>query len=141
MLIFDITNSCNKIAESFFYKTKEYNGCIISLRLCSEEIDSFYHLAYYAVSNYKLVLGMLNENFYFSQEEGFEFLSYHDSCWRHDSYKKLKSIVREGNFRNVKIQEITPMKWEPIDCSIRGNIDNLFYVDEMRGEGEITVKE
>lgn len=142
MLIYDITNPCNKIAETFFDKTI-YNGCIITLRLCknSDECDSFYHLVYYARSNYKLVIGMFNDKPFFSEKHGFEFLSYHDSCWRYDSYKKLEKIVRDGNFRKVEIHEITPMQWKPIEFSISGNYDSVFSADENRGEGTITVKE
>jgi len=128
---YNITNSCNAIAEAFIYKTNEYNGCAITLRLNNKnvnEIDYFYHLVYYARSNYKLVLGMLNQKLFFSEKEGFSFLCYHDSAWRQDSYRDLQNVFKKGNYSHISIEEITPVNWDQIECSIPSNRDCLFNV-------------
>ena len=136
-------HSCNAIAEAFVYKTKGYNGCVITLRLSNKNVDerdSFYHLAYYARSNYKLVLGSLNKSFFFDNAT-FRVLCYHDSAWRHDSYNQLESIWKDGAYRKISIEEITPVNWVPIECSISSNRNELFSVQVSNSEGRIKIKE
>lgn len=142
--ISNIKNTCNVIAETFFDKTPGFNGCIITLRLYAEndnERDSFYHLAYYGRANYKLVLGLLSDRMsFFSIREGFSFLSYHDSCWRTDSYYPLEKIFKDGKFRKVVIDEITPVNWAQIEFSISSNYDSDYFIDIRKGEGTIKVQ-
>lgn len=139
--IYDIEQVCNTIAETFFSKIPGFNGCGISLRLYAEDDgrDSFYHLIYYKRSNYKLVLGLLNDDFTFSNKEKFSFLSYHDSCWRYDSYNILEKIVNDGNFRKVVINEIMPVNWSPIDFSISSNYDSDYLININKCDGTIIV--
>lgn len=139
----DISNTehtCNTIVETFFDKTTDYNGCVISLRLCKEhnERDSFYHLVYYGISNYKLVLGLLNEMPFFSENEHFSYLSYHDSCWRYDSYRGLQKILKCGNYRKISIEEITPVSWIPNEFLISSNCNSPFIVNVTKCKGSIT---
>lgn len=143
LTVHDVTHSCNTIAEAFLYKTKEYNGCVITLRLSNknvDEIDSFYHLVYYARSNYKLVLGALNQKLFFSDAENFSFLCYHDSAWRYDSYRDLQSEFKKGNYSKISIEEITPIHWDQITCSIPSNSDCSFNVYIERANGSISRK-
>ena len=142
MNVYDIEDTCNTIADTFFHKTPGFNGCVISLRLYvkGDERDSFYHIAYCGRSNYKLVLGLLNSDFSFTSKEAFSWLSYHDSGWRHDSYRPLEKIFRDGKFRKIVVDAITPVNWAQLDFSISSNYDSEYLINIRKGEGTITVK-
>lgn len=123
-MIYDIEQICNTIAETFFYN-EHYNGCIITLRLHNNpyEIDSFYQIVYAGRSTYKLILGKLT--YYPCNIDGkYNYLCYHDSAWRQDSYIKLEEIYK--NYRKVTIDDITPMRWDIFPISIHP--DNNFQV-------------